>query len=79
MHPDIYLYFFTLWLKFDFVLINFNNLIMDESINTIQSCMRGGPARRPAIAGRVLLSACGLCGPSLFVAGLRPASGPHNT
>ena len=28
-------------------------------------------------AGRVLLSACGLCGPSFFVAGLRPASSPQ--
>ena len=30
IHP-----FLIVWLLFDFVLINFNNLIMDESINAI--------------------------------------------
>ena len=35
------------------------------------------PAGWPAGAGRVLLSACGLCGPSFFVAGLRPALSPQ--
>ena len=40
---------------------------------------RAGPQSRglPTGAGRVLLSACGLCGPSFFVAGLRPASSPQ--